>query len=54
MNIDEFIFSILQTAERFKEWWRTLPEAEIEMNQGDWDDQFQLWMQSKHDYEKSE
>jgi hypothetical protein len=54
MNIDEFVFSILQTLERFEKWWRTLPEAEIEMGQGDWDDQFQLWMQSERVREESE
>jgi hypothetical protein len=47
MSLDEFIFSQIQRLQWFEEWWKTLPESEIEMPIGDWDDQFLTWLQSE-------
>jgi hypothetical protein len=47
MNIDQFLFNQCEETLRFEKWWRSLPCADMEMGHGDWQDQFNLWLDSE-------
>jgi hypothetical protein len=48
MNIREFISLKLQELERFQKSWESTEWKDATMKEGDWDDQFYLFLESEN------